>query len=46
MTKYLQNKKVNAYCKPLQSKRMNEESKNAPMTAAEQMLRMRQRQNV
>jgi hypothetical protein len=36
MSKYLENKKVNAYRKRLQSERkINEESKNAPMTAAE-----------
>jgi transcription elongation GreA/GreB family factor len=44
MSKYLENKKVNAYRKRIQSERtINEESKNAPMTAAERMRRMRQR---
>jgi hypothetical protein len=44
MSKYLENKKVNAYRKLLQSeRRINEESKNAPMTAAERMRRRRQR---
>jgi hypothetical protein len=36
MSKYIENKKVNAYRKRLQSERgINEESKNAPMTGAE-----------
>jgi hypothetical protein len=44
MSKYLENKNVNAYRKRLQSeRRRNEESKNAAMTAAERMRRMRQR---
>jgi hypothetical protein len=43
MSKYLENKKINAYRKRLQSeRRINEESKNAPMTAAERMRRMMQ----
>jgi hypothetical protein len=47
MSKYLENKKVNAYRKRLQSeRRINEESKNAPMTTAERMRRMRQRRQV
>jgi hypothetical protein len=47
MSKYLENKKVNAYRKRLQSeRRINEESKNTPITAAERMRRMRQRQQV
>jgi predicted MPP superfamily phosphohydrolase len=45
MSKYLENKKVNAYRKRLQSEgRRNEESKNAPMTAAKRIRRMRQSQ--
>jgi hypothetical protein len=47
MSKYLENKKVNAYRKRLQrERRINAESKNAPMTAAERMRRMRQRRQV
>jgi hypothetical protein len=47
MSKYLQNKNVNAYRKRLQSeRRIFEESKKAPMTAAEQMRRMRQRRQL
>jgi hypothetical protein len=47
MSKYLENKKVNAYRKRLQSeRRINEEFKNAPLTAAERMRRMRQRRQV
>jgi hypothetical protein len=47
MSKYLQNKKVSAYRKHLQSKRrIIEESKKAPMTAAEWMRRMRHRQQL
>jgi hypothetical protein len=45
ISKYLENKKVNAYRTRLQNeRRTNEESKNAPMTEAERMRRMRQRQ--
>ena len=47
MSKYLHNKKVNSYRKCLQSERkMKEESKKAPVTAAERMWRMRQCQKV
>jgi hypothetical protein len=47
MSKSLENKKVKAYRKRLQSeRRINEESKNAPITAAERMRRMRQRRQV
>jgi hypothetical protein len=47
MSKYLQNKNVNAYRKRIQSeRRIIEESQKAPMTAAELMWRMRQRRQV
>jgi phage/plasmid primase-like uncharacterized protein len=47
MSKYFQNKKVNAYRKRLQSeRRIIEKSKKAPMTTAERMRRMKQRRQV
>jgi hypothetical protein len=47
MSKYLQNKKVNAYRRRLQNEGIIiEQLKKASMTAAERMRRMRQRRQV